>query len=85
MENKMTCVYDGSCTAMTCCLNAEFIQRTISFGFKIDICAKKLHIYIESMQYDYEFTDDMYGREHTISLKGIIELKYVIFSNKTGP
>ncbi|XP_060596419.1 uncharacterized protein LOC132750447 [Ruditapes philippinarum] len=75
MENKMTCVYDESCTSMTCCLNAEFIQRTISFGFKINTCAKKLNIYIESLQYDYEFTDDMYGREHTISLKGIIDLK----------
>jgi hypothetical protein len=60
---------------VNCCFDAPFIQRTLSVGFHIDTCGKKLTLNIEKLTYDLELSESIYGKEQVFDLAGIVKLR----------
>jgi hypothetical protein len=77
LPNSVSCHINNDCNELKCCMDAYFIQRTISFELRIDSCFMTLHIGIENFNHTIPLLEETFGIQQTVSLAGIVTVRFV--------
>lgn len=61
LQNGVTCTLTQSCTGVECCLDMEFIDRSIMFKLDLDPCNHNLLLSIENLVYNISLFNFEWG------------------------
>ncbi|XP_060567959.1 uncharacterized protein LOC132726631 [Ruditapes philippinarum] len=75
LPNSVSCHINNDCNELKCCMDAYFIQRTISFELRIDSCFMTLHIGIENFNHTIPLLEETFGIQQTVTLAGIATVR----------
>uniref|UniRef100_K1PXP9 Uncharacterized protein n=1 Tax=Magallana gigas TaxID=29159 RepID=K1PXP9_MAGGI len=74
ISDSVTCLIKDTCTAVSCCMDIDFLQRSFESYITIDACNQWIHVGIEKLSFNISFDDFPFGRENKFYLNSVIRL-----------
>ncbi|KAL5013969.1 hypothetical protein ScPMuIL_008239 [Solemya velum] len=78
LHNMLSCHMTSECTEIDCCMKDEHMNKTFHIYFYLNPCDFKLTVKIEKLNMEMPLLDTIFGKEHALSLKGVVRLNYLI-------
>lgn len=78
LPDNVSCVIGDTCTDITCCVDVNFLHRTILIHLSIDPCAYEMTSGIEALQVKKSLVDYKWSEMDSFFLQGGIQLQYEI-------
>lgn len=75
LQDLIQCKLSERCTAIECCLDVSFIQRSIVAYIDIDACYYKLTVGVDNLIVNISLIDYEWGSINTFSLNGVFNIK----------
>jgi len=72
---SVSCVVPSSCSALSCCVDVDFMSRTINTEIYIDPCTYTLSLTIEKLHVETSLLTYKWGEPSKFSLQGGIALE----------
>lgn len=61
ISDSVTCLIKDTCTAVSCCMDIDFLQRSFESYITIDACNHWIHVGIEKLSFNISFDDLSFG------------------------
>jgi len=71
----LKCTFVGSCSNISCCLDAGVLNRRFYFNIDLEPCQYKMTVSIEGFKRTVSLLDYDWGSTETISLFGLLSLR----------
>ena len=78
LPDNVSCVIGDTCTDITCCVDVNFLHRTIHIHLSIDPCTYEMTLGLEALQVKKSLVDYKWSEMDSFSLQGGIKLEYEI-------
>lgn len=62
LSGDLTCLIKDTCTAVSCCMDVDFLQRAFEAYVTIDPCDYYLEVGIEKLKFNISLNDYTFGR-----------------------
>jgi len=73
LDSPVSCAMLSSCSAVDCCIDILFLDRSFHIVFDIDMCSRKMVISIEKLKIELSVLDYNWGKIHFLNM-------YVLYS-----
>lgn len=61
ISDSVTCLIKDTCTAVSCCMDIDFLQRSFESYITIDACNHWIYVGIEKLSFNISFDDLSFG------------------------
>ncbi|XP_062593831.1 uncharacterized protein LOC134255325, partial [Saccostrea cucullata] len=78
ITDSVSCLIKDTCTAVSCCMDIDFLQRSFETYVTVDACNYWIFVGIEKLSFNISLDDMLFGTENKFYLNSVIRIDYKI-------
>ncbi|XP_053390116.1 uncharacterized protein LOC128553035, partial [Mercenaria mercenaria] len=78
IPGSSVCHIATSCTAIDCCINVDYLRRSLHVSFNIDFCNFTIRGNLEKLNFNFNIIDFKWGEQSEETILKLIKIRYTI-------
>ncbi|XP_062579219.1 uncharacterized protein LOC134241150, partial [Saccostrea cucullata] len=78
IKDPVSCLIKDTCTAVSCCMDIDFLQRSFETYITLDACNHWILVGVEKLSFNLSLDDISFGTENKFYLNSVIRIDYKI-------